>query len=294
MDFKINQLFHPAFIFSLFLLIINDAFLKWQFPSWFTGKLSDFAGLFAFAFFVSIFFQKRKNIVYVFIAILFIWWKSSWSQNFIDLWNKLVFFPVHRVIDYTDLIALIILPIGYFYSFKKVKINYPTFIKVSLCCIVVFSFTATSIPRKIISPEGHVAINKSYSIKKTKDEIFTLLDSMGFEYSQDSMEMQTYGYVDNSGFSDTTSNFDRKGFNMGSQKFVFYNLKNVKFEKAPLLKEVSFHITNFSDNRECIIRFFSITFDERPHQLDNWKKIKQLRRFYKRLLKKKVIKKLRE
>lgn len=39
-------LFRPAYLTSLFLLMLNDGLLKSRWPSWFTGKLSDFAGLF--------------------------------------------------------------------------------------------------------------------------------------------------------------------------------------------------------------------------------------------------------
>lgn len=39
---------HPATITSIFLLLANGHWFKASFPSWWTGKLSDFAGLFFF------------------------------------------------------------------------------------------------------------------------------------------------------------------------------------------------------------------------------------------------------
>jgi hypothetical protein len=40
-------LFHPLTLVSVFLLVLNDHYLKAAFPSALTGKLSDFAGMFA-------------------------------------------------------------------------------------------------------------------------------------------------------------------------------------------------------------------------------------------------------
>ena len=44
-------LISPGFVISLFLLLINDFYLKPELDSSFTGKLSDFAGLFVFTLF---------------------------------------------------------------------------------------------------------------------------------------------------------------------------------------------------------------------------------------------------
>ncbi len=48
---RLKYLVSPLFIFVLFLLIINDFFLKAAFHNTFTGKLSDFSGLFIFPIF---------------------------------------------------------------------------------------------------------------------------------------------------------------------------------------------------------------------------------------------------
>jgi hypothetical protein len=40
-----NALLHPAILASIALLILNDHWLKWRWPGWVTGKLSDAAGL---------------------------------------------------------------------------------------------------------------------------------------------------------------------------------------------------------------------------------------------------------
>ncbi|MBO9658309.1 MAG: hypothetical protein J7527_05740, partial [Chitinophagaceae bacterium] len=100
-----NLLLHPAFIISLFLLLLNDISLKYQFANTFTGKLSDFSGLFVFTlFWIALFPANKKSIAFI-TAILFIWWKSPLSASFIYWWNETMFFSVSRIIDYSDLLA---------------------------------------------------------------------------------------------------------------------------------------------------------------------------------------------
>ena len=45
---QLKQVLTPVFLLALVLLLLNDAWWKWEFGNWWTGKLSDFAGLFAF------------------------------------------------------------------------------------------------------------------------------------------------------------------------------------------------------------------------------------------------------
>ncbi len=49
-DRALHCLKHPATVASIALLVVNDHILKSLAPSWVTGKLSDFAGLFFFPF----------------------------------------------------------------------------------------------------------------------------------------------------------------------------------------------------------------------------------------------------
>lgn len=58
---------NPVFLISLGVLILNDWFLKAFFYNSITGKLSDFAGLIALPFFLSLFFIKQKKL---FISLL--------------------------------------------------------------------------------------------------------------------------------------------------------------------------------------------------------------------------------
>ena len=48
-------LLSPGFIIATVLLVVNDFFLKPVYHNWLTGKLSDFAGLFMFSLFLTMF-----------------------------------------------------------------------------------------------------------------------------------------------------------------------------------------------------------------------------------------------
>ncbi len=43
---------HPIPLFFVFILALNDHYLKYVWPGWITGKLSDFCGLFFFPLFL--------------------------------------------------------------------------------------------------------------------------------------------------------------------------------------------------------------------------------------------------
>ena len=108
-------LLSPLFLVALGLLLLNDFYLKNTFGNGVTSKLSDFSGLFAFPFFVASFWPKRRNIVYFVTAIAFCLWKSPLSQVLIESINSHQIITIGRIVDYTDLIALAVLPLSLYY-----------------------------------------------------------------------------------------------------------------------------------------------------------------------------------
>ena len=135
------ELYSWPFMVSLFLLLVNDFILKTAFSNTLTGKLSDFCGLYAFAFFFSkIFPENKKLAVHILTAIFFIVWKSPLSQPFITLFSTCLF-TIDRVVDYTDLWALLVLPVSYFAKAKPFNTFYKT---ISLSFIALIAFAATS------------------------------------------------------------------------------------------------------------------------------------------------------
>ena len=133
----------PPFLIALFLLLLNDFALKAAFHNWLTGKLSDFAGLFVFVLFWTAFFPRYKKQLFFATALSFVIWKSPLSMPFIEFWNN-NFYKIDRVIDYSDLIALTILPFAYYYSENKqirIRRDFQTAV---ICVVSLFAFCATS------------------------------------------------------------------------------------------------------------------------------------------------------
>jgi hypothetical protein len=101
------------------LLFVNDHILKVVCPSWITGKVSDFTGLFFFPFIVAagLSFLLSKftiptirvgQIAFGFVGIWFLLLKSIPLVNYLTagLASLLIGFPAKFVMDPTDLVAL--------------------------------------------------------------------------------------------------------------------------------------------------------------------------------------------
>ncbi len=141
---QLSILISPGFVIALFALLVNDFILKTHYHNWLTGKLSDVAGLFLFPLFWFAIFPKFRKAIYVFTALFFVLWKSSYSQALIDTWNALPILPLSRVVDVTDLVALIVLPLSYVYSIREKRTFKLQFAPHLMAAISIFAFTATS------------------------------------------------------------------------------------------------------------------------------------------------------
>jgi len=144
MSVNLKRLTTLPFLICLFLLLLNDFYLKAAFHNAFTGKLSDFCGLFIFPIFWSALFPNKKPAVYILTTLFFIYWKSSYSDPFIQLFSEYLF-TVQRTVDLSDLFALIVLPLSWYSQSLPQKRTY--FNPELAALIVFFSFCATSKPR---------------------------------------------------------------------------------------------------------------------------------------------------
>lgn len=144
MSVNLKRLTTLPFLICLFLLLLNDFYLKAAFHNAFTGKLSDLCGLFIFPIFWSALFPNRKQAVYILTALFFIYWKSSYSEPFIQLFSEYLF-AIQRTVDLSDLFALIVLPLSWYAQSLPQKRTY--FNPELAALIVFFSFCATSKPR---------------------------------------------------------------------------------------------------------------------------------------------------
>ena len=60
-----TPILHPLCLLSVFLLGLNDHYLKWEHPSYLTGKLSDFAGLVFFPLLLEYGLKNRTASVFI-------------------------------------------------------------------------------------------------------------------------------------------------------------------------------------------------------------------------------------
>jgi hypothetical protein len=159
------------FIAALTVLLLNDFVLKGHYQNWVTGKLSDFSGLFVFALFWTGFYPNHKMKIFWLTGILFIFWKSPYSQATIDFWNDLGVLTIYRIVDYSDLIALTVLPLAYFMDMNierlrifKINPTYPIIVSA-------FAFMATSYLTD-------VNINKDYQFPFPKDTLINRINKI--------------------------------------------------------------------------------------------------------------------
>jgi hypothetical protein len=131
-------------LLCLVILLVNDFSLKAKFHNVLTGKLSDFAGLFAFPLFFASWRPRRRTLIYLLTAVGFVCWKSSVSQPLIDAFNTVMPISIGRTVDMTDLLALAVLPL----SWRCIDASVPplrlTVRTLTLSLASVFAFTATS------------------------------------------------------------------------------------------------------------------------------------------------------
>lgn len=160
---RLHLITSPLFILGLIILLLNDHWAKLTFANVWTGKISDFAGMFIFPLFLLAFFPRYKKEVFAIAAIFFLWWKSPFSQGVID-WINISGVGISRVVDYTDLWALLMLPIAWSYEKHAKGIRMiPAYM---IACIAFMGFCATSLPpQKVVE---YQEINKSYEFPYSK------------------------------------------------------------------------------------------------------------------------------
>ncbi|MBR9916069.1 MAG: hypothetical protein GYB32_14855 [Algicola sp.] len=147
---KTKYLTNYIFLAGLILLLLNDHLLKDIYGNWFSGKLSDFAGVLILPLFLKSLFPISKKHAIGFTILFFLFWKSPLSSGLISGVN-FIGFPIGRVVDYSDYLAFLVLPLSLY------GLRYPDTIQwrmsgglikrlagASLFVISLFAFMATS------------------------------------------------------------------------------------------------------------------------------------------------------
>jgi hypothetical protein len=101
------------FVVSLVVLLLNDLYLKAAFSNWVTGKLSDLAGVFLISVLTFSLVPRGTVVAAILLAASFAFWKSPASQPLIEAAGALGVAKFGRVVDYSDLAALMLLPVAY-------------------------------------------------------------------------------------------------------------------------------------------------------------------------------------
>lgn len=165
-----NLIYRKLFLISVVLLLLNDFYLKYHFHNYLTGKLSDFVGLFAFPYFVSLLFKSKIKPIYILTGVLFLFWKSNLSQFIFDYFNG-IGIGINRVVDYSDFMALLVLPLSYRYrkqnsiGIEKIKLL-PKPLIITVCS---FAFIATTLAGEIV--ELNLKSNYEYPMRIQKDSL---------------------------------------------------------------------------------------------------------------------------
>ncbi|HEU4902222.1 MAG TPA: hypothetical protein VFT06_05495 [Flavisolibacter sp.] len=182
---RASPLLHPLFPISLFVLLANDLCWKSAYPNWLTGKLSDVAGLVVLPVFLTVFFPDHKKNTLLLCALFFIWWKSPLSEPVIHFFNNRLSIPVCRVVDYTDLIALGVLPLAG--RIKPVSYNLPATLqaglRTALAVVTFVSLCSTSVPyREGLGyglRENEMGFYERFQSTKTEEELVQSLKDKG-------------------------------------------------------------------------------------------------------------------
>lgn len=191
-------LFNVVFIFSLIILFLNDHFLKLYFHNWFTGKLSDVVGIILIPFLLTYLFPKlRQNSVYI-ATLFFTFWKSPFSEKFIEFYNLLSPISIHRIVDYTDLFALFFLIVPYYFIKNKGKMKLFEIRKIPVACILVpsvFVLMSTSPPRyyNYTPYTGNITFsNFKVTMKGSREDLLEELKSRNISFRKDTVRIISY------------------------------------------------------------------------------------------------------
>lgn len=179
--FRPDLITRPAFIVSVAILIVNDFYLKYALSNYLTGKLSDFAGLFAFSYFLACFRVNWCKPIYITTALLFAIWKSKLSDPLLVFMQSLGI-GVSRVPDHSDLFAILILPISFIYFNRQLKeeASWQRASTLFVFAVSIFAFCATTVLRQPIPVR--LDSNKEYNLSMTKQQLFQKL-TPGFSFS---------------------------------------------------------------------------------------------------------------
>ena len=272
-------LLNLIFLIGLIVLFINDHYLKLEFSNWVTGKLSDFMGVLILPMLLTYIFPKSIKVNILFTGLFFMFWKSPFSQAFIEYYNQMALIKITRVVDYSDLIALICLPISYFYlinlhQFSRLKVRIQGFNPVVLMVPIALIFMATSPPANYgykLSDGELRCYNCSTTVGFSKAELLEILNKNKYTIRLDN-KLYTDRFNLDYNRSDSTSN--------KTVNDTYYIIDQLVINKDTITA-LQFALQEVANNKTKIwINGMNI-----PKEIPNNKVERKLRKYYRKLLK---------
>lgn len=269
-----------VFVTGLMVLVINDHVLKLVFSNWITGKLSDFSGLLIFPMLLAFLFPKFLKMNTILTGVFFVFWKSPFSEAFINAYNQYIPIQLHRVVDYSDLIALSILPVSYYFltnmdKFGKLKIQSKRLSPVFVLIPAVLAFLATSPPyyyRYTFSDGELTCFKCTTTVKYSKNELLEILKTNNYNVSVDTLPTQSGGYRFNSYWKDS--------LNTLTEDYPYYKIDTLIIEKDTIT-DLQFALEVVAEDKTKVwINGMNISEDIPDQSVP-----RELRKYYRKLLK---------
>jgi len=177
---SLRCLIHPLTLVSLILLLVNDHVLKIVTPSWLTGKLSDFAGLFFFPFLLAALLAfvlreklNTRQVGIIAFGITTVWFvlmkTTTWGNAFTENFASFVLQTRAQIAqDPTDVIAMSVMVPGWA-LWEKTKTTRPPKWAWLVLFVAAFASMATSCPPPpptlsgVFVSAGLVYVTQNYS-----------------------------------------------------------------------------------------------------------------------------------
>lgn len=172
-----NLIVNYIFLICLIVLFLNDHIFKFQYTSWFTGKLSDIAGIILLPMLLAYLFPKLKENSVFAAGLFFTFWKSPFSESFIKFYNFISPISIHRIVDYSDLLVLLLLPIPYLLIKKNTVLEHFNLKKINVLAVLlptILVLMSTSQARTYTYSRETGALNfmdVRFEIKKTESDL---------------------------------------------------------------------------------------------------------------------------
>ncbi|MBK1895132.1 hypothetical protein [Chryseobacterium paridis] len=271
---KVNRnkylLLNYIFLVCLLTLFLNDHFFKHEFSNFLTGKLSDITGIIILPLLLTYIFPKLKTHSVWMSAVLFIFWKSGYSEGAISLYNQYALIPITRVIDYSDLFVLLLLPIPYYIvqkieGWRSIKIMrlHPLFVFIPS----LFTLMATSPP-------------PSFSYTVSRGNLQCGKCSFRVDYSQEEIVQKL---KKNDIVFDTIFPISEKVLN----KYPFFRKDDIHFYKIrrliidqDTLRNLDFAMRSIDDNK-TIFYFNGMQVNK---DVSSYKLMRKARKYYRKII----------